>query len=61
MAEGGKTVFALRDYMFDRLNKATTDFWEKPTEKSEKKNENTTTTLSPAPKEEDLPSSEEGD
>lgn len=33
MTEGGKTVFVLRDYMFDRLNKVPTDFWEKPAEK----------------------------
>ncbi len=61
MAEGGKTVFALRDYVFDRLNKGTADFWEKSAEKSEKKSENTTTIPPAVPKEEDLPSSQEGD
>lgn len=35
MAEGGSTVFALRDYLFDRLNKTPADFWEKPGEKKE--------------------------
>lgn len=30
IAEGGSTVFALRDYVFDRVNKKSTDFWEKP-------------------------------
>jgi hypothetical protein len=35
IAEGGKTVFALRDYVFDRLNKKPADFWEKPGEKKE--------------------------
>jgi hypothetical protein len=35
LAEGGKTVFALRDYVFDRLNKKPADFWEKPGEKKE--------------------------
>jgi hypothetical protein len=34
-AEGGKTVFALRDYVFDRLNKKPADFWETPAEKKE--------------------------
>lgn len=29
IAEGDKTVFVLRDYLFDRLNKAPADFWEK--------------------------------
>jgi hypothetical protein len=33
MTEGGKTIFALRDYVFDRLHKAPTDFWAKPVEK----------------------------
>jgi Domain of unknown function (DUF4340) len=33
MAEGGSTVFSLRDYIFDRLNKTPADFWEKPAEK----------------------------
>ncbi len=62
MADGGKTVFSLRDYMFDRLNKTPADFWEKPTEKTA-----ATTTPSPAehkppeePSEEDL-GNEEGD
>ena len=35
MAEGGQTVFGLRDYVFDRLNKKPADFWEKPAEKKE--------------------------
>ncbi|MGE0824154.1 MAG: DUF4340 domain-containing protein [Candidatus Binatia bacterium] len=35
MAEGGQTVFELRDYVFDRINKNPADFWEKPTEKKE--------------------------
>jgi hypothetical protein len=35
MAEGGQTVFGLRDYVFDRLNKKPADFWEKPVEKKE--------------------------
>jgi hypothetical protein len=35
MAEGGSTVFALRDYIFDRLNKTPADFWENPAEKKE--------------------------
>lgn len=35
MADSGHTVFGLRDYVFDRLNKKPTDFWEKPTEKKE--------------------------
>lgn len=34
MPAGGKTVFALRDYMFERLNKAPTDFWGKQAEPS---------------------------
>lgn len=62
MAEGGKTVFALRDYMFDRLNKAPADFWEKPEEKE------ATATSAPATPdhedhvhEEDLPEEEESD
>ena len=33
MAEGRETVLALRDYIFDRLNKTPHDFWEKPKEK----------------------------
>src|SRR6266849_174387 len=43
LAEGGKTVFALRDYVFDRLNKKPADFWEKPGEKSAEKKENAPT------------------
>jgi len=35
MAEGSPTVFGLRDYVFDRLNKKPTDFWEKPGRKEE--------------------------
>jgi hypothetical protein len=35
MAEGGQTVFGLRDHVFDRVNKRPTDFWEKPAEKKE--------------------------
>jgi hypothetical protein len=35
MAEGGQTVFGLRDHVFDRLNKKSADFWEKPAEKKE--------------------------
>ncbi|MBM4255643.1 MAG: DUF4340 domain-containing protein [Deltaproteobacteria bacterium] len=35
MAEGGQTVFGLRDYVFDRLNKKPADFWDKPAEKKE--------------------------
>ena len=34
MAEGGQTVFGLRDYVFDRLNKKPADFWDKPEEKN---------------------------
>jgi len=45
LAEGGKTVFALRDYVFDRLNKKPADFWEKPGEKKE------TAPPTPAPEE----------
>ncbi len=30
--EDGQTVFGLRDYVFDRLNKKPADFWEKPVE-----------------------------
>ncbi len=30
MAEGGQTVFGLRDYVFERLNKKPADFWEMP-------------------------------
>ncbi len=48
LAEGGKTVFALRDYVFDRLNKKPADFWEKPGEKSAEKKEDAPT-LSPSP------------
>jgi hypothetical protein len=33
LTEGGKTVFVLRDYVFDRLNKTPADFWRKPPEK----------------------------
>jgi hypothetical protein len=57
MAEGGKTVFALRDYMFDRLNKAPTDFWEKPTEKEAP----ATSDHEDHVHEEDLPEEEEDD
>jgi uncharacterized protein DUF4340 len=35
MAEGGQTVFGLRDYVFDRLDKKPADFWGKPAEKKE--------------------------
>ncbi|NOT53446.1 MAG: DUF4340 domain-containing protein [Deltaproteobacteria bacterium] len=35
MAEGGQTVFGLRDHVFDRLNKKPADFWEKPADKKE--------------------------
>ena len=35
LAEGGKTVLALRDYVFDRLDKKPADFWEKPAEPKE--------------------------
>ena len=35
MAEGGQTVFGLRDHVFDRVNKKPSDFWEKPAEKKE--------------------------
>lgn len=35
MAEGGQTVFGLRDHVFDRINKKPADFWEKPAEKKE--------------------------
>lgn len=35
MAEGSATIFGLRDYVFDRLNKKPADFWEKPAEKKE--------------------------
>src|SRR5262249_50568400 len=45
LAEGGKTVVALRDYVFDRLNKKPADFWEKPGEKKEN------TPTPPAPEE----------
>ena len=30
MAEEGQTVFGLRDYVFERLNKKPADFWEMP-------------------------------
>jgi len=36
LAEGGKTVLALRDYVFDRLNKKPVDFWQKPAESEQK-------------------------
>jgi hypothetical protein len=36
LAEGGKTVLALRDYVFDRLNKKPADFWQKPAESEQK-------------------------
>lgn len=32
MAEDGQTVFGLRDYVFERLNKKPADFWEAPAE-----------------------------
>lgn len=32
MAEGGQTVFGLRDYVFERLDKKPADFWEMPAE-----------------------------
>lgn len=32
IAEDGTTVFGLRDYVFERLNKKPADFWEKPVE-----------------------------
>jgi hypothetical protein len=35
MAEGGQTVFGLRDHIFDRVNKKSADFWDKPAEKKE--------------------------
>ncbi|MSQ47050.1 MAG: DUF4340 domain-containing protein [Deltaproteobacteria bacterium] len=35
MAEGGQTVFGLRDHVFDRLNKKPAEFWEKPNDKKE--------------------------
>lgn len=35
MAEGEGTIFSLRDYVFDRLNKKPADFWEKPTGQKE--------------------------
>ena len=43
MAEGGQTVFGLRDHVFDRVNKKPADFWEKPAEKKE-----TATPVAPA-------------
>lgn len=58
MAEGGKTVFAVRDYMFDRLNKSPADFWEKPTEKS---SEPASSEPSPPHEDEDIHEDEEGD
>jgi hypothetical protein len=65
MKEGEKIVFALRDYMFDRLNKAPADFWENPTEKEA----SGVSSASPPPAleheghehEEDLPAEEESD
>ena len=36
MPEDGGSVFGLRDYVFDRLNKKPADFWEKPAEENEK-------------------------
>jgi hypothetical protein len=36
LAEGGKTILALRDYVFDRLNKKPADFWQKPAESEQK-------------------------
>ena len=32
--KGGQTVFGVRDYVFDRLNKKPADFWEKPLEEA---------------------------
>jgi hypothetical protein len=60
MTEGGTTVFALRDYIFDRLNKAPADFWEKPTEKPVGQQENAAPATGPStPEEENLPDEEE--
>ncbi len=60
VTEGGKTVFAVRDYVFDRLHKAPIDFWEKPADK--KASAEPPSAMPPsAPKEEDLPETEEGD
>lgn len=62
MAEGGTMVFALRDYLFDRLNKTPTDFWEKPPAQ-----ETTATSVPATPDhedhvhEEELPEEEESD
>lgn len=61
LAEGGKTVFALRDYVFDRLNKVPADFWEKPAEKVEGKEANNVPEGLPEPEEEDFLDEEEHD
>lgn len=64
MAEGGKTVFAVRDYVFDRFYKTPADFWEKPADKpADKKAETESPAPTPpsGPKEENLPETEEGD
>lgn len=59
LAEGGNIIFALRDYIFDRLNKVPADFWEKPAEKVEGKTANNVPEGLPEPEEEDLSHDEE--
>ena len=51
MAEGSQTVFGLRDYVFDRLNKKPADFWEKPAEKKEAPASSQPATSAPTPEE----------
>ena len=62
MTEGGKAVFALRDYIFDRLNKTPADFWGKAAK--EAATATSVPTLSDHEDhayEEDLPEEEESD
>lgn len=60
LAEGGKTVFVLRDYVFDRLNKTPADFWGKPPENPTSQQEKAAPPVeSSTPEEEDLPDEEE--
>jgi hypothetical protein len=60
LAEGGKTVFALRDYVFDRLNKTPADFWEKPVEQPATQQDTAASNPGAAnPGEEELPDEEE--
>jgi hypothetical protein len=64
ITEGGKTVFVVRDYIFERLHKAPADFWGLPAEQQTNDNtaaEPSSAATSATPKEEDLPETEEGD